>query len=203
LQELDDGTYGHVFTSRFVVRQRHRYRLVVQRSDGAESVAETTVPNLQAPIALPAQVTPDSVTQVLVWPDAGVPERIEIAYCAKPVGDFSCDDILIDYGRTGEMTSQGWEVPVALGRDLTFVRRQLGYPDSVALELSNVEMRFTSLDSEWKAPPGEYDPEVFGQPGALTNVENGFGFWGSLARSIRSWTPDEAALSALGYVPPA
>ena len=203
LQELDDGTYGHVFTSRFVVREGHRYRLVVQRSDGAESVAETTVPNLQAPIAMPAQITSDSITQVLVWPDAGVPERIELVYCAKPVGGFGCDDVLIDYGRTGKKTSSGWEVPIALGRDLLFVRRQLGFADEVVLELSNIDVRFTSLDSEWDAPQGEFDPEVFGQPGALTNVENGFGFWGSLARSIRSWTPDPEALRALGYVPPA
>ncbi len=202
LVQLDDGTYGHVFTSRFVVRQGHRYRLVVQRSDGAESTAETEVPNLSQPIVSPAVITPDSVTQDLTWPEAGVPERIEIAYCAKPVGSFSCNDIVINYGRAGRRTESGWVVPVALGRDLLFVRQQLGVASSLILELSSVEMRFTSLDKNWNAPTGDFDPDVFAQPSALTNVENGFGFWGAVARSIHAWMPDERALSAFGYVPP-
>jgi hypothetical protein len=143
------------------------------------------------------------VTQVVTWPDAGVPEAVEIAYCAKPVGAFSCNDILIDYGRKGARTSEGWAMEVDLGRDLLFVRQQLGVPESVVLELSNLELRFTSLDQEWTAPQGAFDPDVFAQPGALDNVENGFGFWGSVARSIYSWTPDAEALDAMGYVPPA
>jgi hypothetical protein len=203
LQQFEDGTHGHVYTSRFVVRQGHTYRLVVERSDGAASIAETTVPNLGPPVASPARIRPDSVTQVLTWKDAGVPENIEVAYCAKPVGAFSCTDIVIDYGRKGEKAAEGWAVPVELGKDLLFVRQQMGFAESLVLELSNVEMRYTSLDQKWDAPQGTFDPEVFGQPDALNNVENGFGFWGSVARSIYSWTPDREALEALGYVPPA
>lgn len=203
LTRLDDGTYGHVFFGRFVVRQGRTYRLVIRRSDGVETTAETTVPNLPPPVAGPVRITPDSVTQKVFWPRGGTPEEIILAYCAKPVGAFSCNDILIDYDRAGRKTDDGWELPVALGRDLLFVRQQLGLPNSVTLELSNLELRFTSLDEKWTAPQGPFDPEVFAQPGALTNVENGFGFWGSVARSIHSWLPDEAALEALGYVPPA
>lgn len=202
LRQLDDGSYGHVFTSRFVVRLGHTYRLVIHRSDGAESIAETTVPNLGSPTVEPARVTPDSVTQVVRWPGAGVPDHIEVAYCAKPVGSLSCEEIVIDYGRSGRKTSGGWEVEVALGRDLRFVRQQQGFEDTLAVELSTVEMRFTSLDQAWQAPVGSFDPYVFAQPGALTNVENGFGFWGSVARSTYAWTPDPEVLDALGHVSP-
>lgn len=202
LQQLDDGTYGHIFNARFVVREGHRYRLVIRRSDGAESTAETTVPYLGPPVGEPARITADSVTQALVWPDAGVPDKIVVVYCAKPVGSFSCDPIEIDYGRAGRRTPNGWKVTVNLKRDLDFVRQQLGVDSLLPLELSTVEMEFTSLDEDWKAPVGEFDPDVFGQPGALTNVENGFGFWGSVARGVSTWTPDTAALDALGYVPP-
>lgn len=203
LQQFDDGTYGHVFSSRFVVHPGRRYRLTVRRSDGAESTAETTVPNLPEPEVDPATVTADSVSQVLHWIGAGTPQSIEVVYCAKPIGQISCSGIPINYGRAGHRTSDGWDVPVKLSRDLPFVRQRLAYPDTVILVLADVEMRFTSLDRYWVVPPEPIDPELFAQPAALNNVENGFGYWGSVARTNHSWIPDRRALESLGYVPPA
>jgi len=201
--KLEDGRFGHVFRAAFVVRKGREYELVVERSDGAKSIARTTVPNLKDWEVAPAEITHDTTSQTITWMGVGTPEDISISYCAKPVGALRCPSIVVPYGRRGRRTEEGWEVEIQLSKDLLFVRQQLGVGEGLLLELSTMDMLFTALDENWILPEEPFDPEEFAQPDALTNVENGFGFWGSISRSGASWIPDAEALAVSGFVPPA
>jgi hypothetical protein len=201
LRKLDDGNYGHLFTAAFVVRKGHEYEMVVTRSDGATTVARTRVPNLKQMEVEPAVVVGDSTFQTITWVGASTPERIVVNYCAKRVEVFRCEPVNIDYGRSGRRTEDGWAVDILLSKDLAVLRQQMGVEDSVQLELAPLDLLFTVLDDQWVLPEGSFDPEEFAQPDALTNVENGFGFWGSMSRSTGTWMPEADALAVSGYVP--
>ena len=202
LERLDDGSYGHVFRAAFVVHRGREYRLTVTRSDGAQSIATTKIPNFRNWTVEPAEVDGAEITQQIFWPGLATPESIEISYCAKPVGAFLCNSVIVPYGRKGERTEEGWVVVVDLGRDLLFVRQQLGVANDQILELSSLDMLMTGLDEQWTVPPEPIDVNEFGQPDALNNVESGFGFWGSIGRSTASWMPRADALAPVGFVPP-
>ncbi len=62
-------------------------------------------------------------------------------------------------------------------------------------------MEFTALaaDSAWAPPGGVFDPDVLVVPGALSNVENGYGFIGA-GEGIRvQWIPSVNARLVAGY----
>lgn len=202
LVELDDGNYGHVFRAAFIVRKGHEYQLVVTRSDGAQSRARTRVPRLSSWRTEEPVVQGDTTSQVLTWMGVSTPDEISVWYCARPVGALACQRVAVPYGRKGRRTEEGWAVNVELSRDLLFVRQTMGFGEDVVPELTFIEMRLTALDDQWVLPESPVDPNEFAQPGALSNVENGFGFWGSIAGSQASWVPDREVLAVSGYVPP-
>lgn len=201
LRELDDGNFGHVFTASFVVHKGREYELVVTRSDGATTVARTKVPNLTQMEVGPAVIVGDSTFQTVTWLGASTAEDIIVNYCAKPAEYFRCEPVSIYYGRSGRRTEDGWAIDIQLSKDLAFLRNQMGFEDAVQLELAPLDMLFTALDDKWILPEEPFDPEEFAQPGALTNVEDGFGFWGSMSLSTGTWMPEAEALAVSGYVP--
>ncbi len=170
LVKLDDGNFGHVFRAAFVVNKGHRYELVVTRSDGARSVAQTTVPNLKDWRVDAAEIRDDTTTQTITWMGVSTPENITMSYCAKPVGGFSCNPVVVQYGRRGRRIEEGWEVDVQLSRDLQFVRQQLGVGETLQLELSSMDMLFTALDDKWILPEEPFDPQEFAQPDVLAGA---------------------------------
>ncbi len=201
LRRLDDGSFGHVFSAQFVVSRGTTYRLTVRRSDGAESVAETTVPHFTEAEALPATVSGDTVQQIIRW--KGIPgvDDVNIIYCAAPVGVGACFDgadgggLLIPYGPVGRRVGNDWEVPVELSRDFAFLRDIAGLSPELPLQLNSLQIRVLGLDEKWTVYD---DPDVFAQPTSLNNVENGFGYWGSVGNGLFEWTPDESALAEMG-----
>ena len=174
LRRLDDGTYGHIFYSAFVVRSGGRYRLTVTRSDGMESVAETVVPSDHEVEILPAEVVDDRVIQIIRWKDVPTLENTDIIYCAAPIGIRACYDgedgagLIIGYGRKGARVGNDWEITVDLSRDFDFLRQINGLAPDLPLGLYTLHMRVIVLDAGWRVL---LDPTEFAQPGALDNVE--------------------------------
>ena len=198
LEELSDGTYGHIFRMRFFVRAGRTYRLEVRRSDAITASAETTVPRL--PESIPQlkaiQVSPDSVlTQEVYLPDLASPWEILVIYrVAFP--DISFPDILrlvgvrLPYGRSGERTDDGgWRFTINLSEDAPRVRESIARTNGYEgpLDLTAMGLQIKILDTNWDPPEGVFDPEVLAQPGTLSNVENGYGFWGSIGLYQRDW----------------
>ena len=51
-------------------------------------------------------------------------------------------------------------------------------------------LEIEQLSDEWETPE------------APVNIENGFGFFGSVARNVETWTLEAADIRQLGYKPP-
>ena len=71
--------------------------------------------------------------------------------------------------------------------------------DSTALTLVSMGVRIRILDANWDPPEGLFDPEVLAQPGTLSNVENGYGFWGSIGVYTQEWPVTIDFSRLLGY----
>ena len=204
LMQLDDRTYGHVFTAAFPVREGAHYRLTVFRSDGAFSIAETVIPESFESEIMPAQVQPDRVVQIVRWKDVPTPETIDVVYCAGPVDSRVCADgadgggLLIRYGHEGRRVGNDWEVKVELSRDFELLREIAGLGPDVPLGLFSLQMRINALDEGWAVLA---DANDFAQLKALDNVLGGFGYWGAVGNSILDWFPEEEALEAIGVIP--
>ena len=216
LEELDDGTYAHIFRAAFLVQPARSYRLEVRRSDGATAIAETRVPFISDAARFrrdPVQVTADSVvTQDVYLSNVPSPWNIESLYLMgneTPQGSpFTPlqSRFYVSYGRSGERTDdEGWHVQISISEDQAPVRaaieefRRQGIYDDTPLVLRSMGIRVRLLDANWDPPEGVFDPEVLAQPGRLSNVENGHGFWGSIGLYTQEWNVSQEFSELLGY----
>lgn len=197
LEQLSDGTYGHIFTARFSPRAKRTYRLEVIRSDGKMTVAETTMPSIEGATILhrgPVVYSADSleVYQDIVIPGVSSPWAIRAEYVW---GFFTNNRTLVDYGRRGKRTKNGdWMVRMTYSEDRIPVQERVKWffdqgilTESTPPTLTAVGLQIRVLDQNWDPPQGIFDPEVLAQPGTLSNVENGYGFFGSVGLYAEAW----------------
>ncbi len=197
LEQLSDGTYGHIFTARFSPRARRTYRLEVIRSDGKMTVAETTIPSIDGVSILqrgPVVYSVDSteVYQDIVIPGISSPWGIQAEYVW---GFFTNNRTLVNYGRRGKRTQSGdWMVRMTYSADRIPVQERVQWffdrgilTEATPPGLVAVGLKIRILDQNWDPPQGVFDPEVLAQPGTLSNVENGYGFFGSVGLYAEAW----------------
>ncbi len=211
LVAFDDSSTGHVFWSPFRAVFEHRYRLEVRRSDGAEArvavtmPAAVTVPPLSAlvvrervPVEIRGKVrnfvsiavTYDVLTTPpsQPWPPGTVP---------PPALRFP---VTIPYDGEQERIDGGWVIPVDIREDFktvqeTFIRNCL----TPEVTLRRILLDLLVADEAWRPPGGSFDPDVLVEPGAFSNVENGFGFFGAgYTVSIR-WIPTTGVRESAGF----
>ena len=217
VEQLDDGLYAHLFRATFLVQPQHRYRLRVRRSDGATTTAETTVPLLRDATLFerhPINVASDStvVTQDVFIPGISSPGDLEVIYRyqAVLVRPFFADvfvrsRVAVPYGRTGEQAgNNGWQVTINISDDQAFVlddvRSMLRTEQDIqSVLLTSMGIQMKLLDDQWILPAGTADLEDFAQPGTLSNVENGYGFWGSIGLYVEEWAVSPQLSQWLGY----
>jgi len=204
VEQLDDGLYGHIFRATFLVQPQHTYRLQVRRSDGATATAETTVPWLRGTTLFerhPINVSSDStvVTQDVFIPGISSPGDLEVIYRYQAIlvrpffaNVFVRSRVAIPYSRAGERLGDGWQFTITISDDQAFVlddvRSMLRTEQtihSVFLTFMGIQMKI--LDDKWTLPAGTADLEDFAQPGTLSNVKNGYGFWGSIGLYVEEW----------------
>ena len=191
LEHLENGLWGHIFKAKFLVRPGRTYRLEVTRSDGKVSSAETTVPRFPVTVPQPAalfypyELSPDSgkATEIFV-PDIASPWDMVVSY------DLEGRFIHLPYGRPGFRTDDGgWKFDIDMSNDAPRLRSQLGLSPTAELPLLHaILLQIRALDSNWDPPEGVFDPEILAQPGTMSNVENGYGFWGSIGLYQYTWT---------------
>ncbi len=189
LDQLADGSYAHIFRARFMVKAGRTYRLTVTRSDGQTTTAETTVPFLSAVVP-----TPDTLFYPYeIRPDDGPPRSIFLPGVVSPWNAFVTYDlqgtfVRLPYGRPGTPTEGGWRFDIDMGADAPRLRTTLGLDSTAALPLLHaIDLTVRLLDANWTPPDGAFDPEVLAQPGTLSNVENGLGFFGSMGLYQYTW----------------
>jgi len=198
LTRLSDGSYGHIYRASFIVRPSRTYRLEITRNDGKITSAETDVPNLSGTRVeqqLPVVRPDSSVYQDLILPGINSPWDVEVSYWFP----FSGSPIRIPYGRSGVATEDGgWMVRVDITQDMETLSAIRQQPEE-NLTWDAMGVRLQVLDAKWDPPMDIFDPEVLSIPGTLSNVEKGFGFFGSIGLFQDDW-PNSAALNAaLGF----
>lgn len=206
---FDTGQIGHIFYAPLRIRAGFTYRLEVLPEDGdLVTSAETVVPSEPVATVFPETMewiftTRLVARQRIVWDGLEqAPFDIEQWYRFLRVSDFSYSDVKLSYdpvngavpGEAGQ-----WEVDIDLVRDRDSLVTEMDIGPSTPL--AGVGLRITLLDNAFLPPGEEFDREVLAQPGTLSNVENGFGFFGSVGRFSVEWLLADTTVSALGMTP--
>ena len=211
LEQLDDGTYGHIFRSTFILHPGRTYRLEVTRSDGVVTSAETTIPVIDDPALFergPVVFEDDStrIYQDIVVPRITSPWDIQAIYLWG--GGTINRRVYVPYGRRGERTDDGWKLTIEMTQDQAVVRQNIDESIEIGTINENTLVAMTSmglqiriLDENWDPPGGVFDPDALALPGSFSNVENGYGFWGAIGLYIQEWNICEFS-TALGYQDP-
>lgn len=191
LVRFGDGTRGHVFFSPFQVKHGETHRLRVERSDGAAAEVTVTMPPLTTLDSLRREGRVGPVRYVIGVDDAPRLTGVRATYTF--VGDIPTRVQSIRHTDRAKRTDTGWEVVIPFEEDIndilnTFANGPVG--------LFSFEVSVYVSNEEWnvEAAGGTFDPDVLVQPGTLSNVENGFGFYGAgyrLTRPLRPFVQDE------------
>jgi len=200
LTQLSDGTYGHVFRANINILAGRTYRLDVVREDGRSASAMTTVPAVLSTRALPAEpvaLSDTTIFQDIFLPGIHSPWNVRVVYYFPDRAPMR-----IDYGRPGEaVEGEGWSFRVDFHRDVALMLEAFQTATVSEIEWDAMGVELLALDRNWDPPGDVFDPEILAQPSSLSNVENGYGYFGSTALFQDSW-PNSGALDALfGFSP--
>ncbi len=209
LEKLKDGTYGHIFSSSFIVDAKRSYRLEVIRADGKMTTAETTVPGTVSDTLLVKAPVVWENDSTLVYQDfeiPGIPSPWDIKVFYWWEGGIAKQGVYVPYGRQGERTSDGgWRIRATISEDQPKVWDRVQWAIDTGLltptgthHLFAMGLQIRILDGNWNPPEGVFDPEVLAQPGVLSNVRNGHGFFGSVGLYTQEWNIEDIS-RPLGY----
>lgn len=206
---FSDGSIGNVFHAPFRPVPGWTYELSVVREDGNRSTATTTIPLVTGVELDDPTISVAAVFQKIRWSDIDFPPfRVEVWYRflnSSPSRPFL--NAVIPYGDVSEEYGQfvqddKWEVLVRLTEDKEAVTEELGISEDAEPFLMSVGMRLTMTSDSWRPPDGVFDPEVLVQPGTFSNIEGGFGFFGSVNQFTHEWTLSPGITSLIGYTYP-
>ncbi|MCZ6758063.1 MAG: hypothetical protein O7C39_07255 [Bacteroidetes bacterium] len=210
LVQTEDGSYGHIFKSQFIVNPLRTYRLEVVRSDGKMATAETTVPYIPDAALFekgPEVFSPDSTElyQDIYIPRIASPWDIQGIYLWGGGGTIN-RRVYVQHGRSGYRTADGgWQMRLTISEDQAVVRENIQWSidtgditEATLVGITALGVQLRILDQDWDPPAGVFDPEVLSAPGAFSNVINGYGRFGSIGLYIQEWNAEHLSV-ALGY----
>lgn len=197
---ISDGTIGHVYHSSFRPEWNHPYRLELVGPDGGVTSVEVTVPPrsnliLDEPDTTSVVLLPASIEgEVPLLFNNELEVRVRYVVGFDPAGNAIFDFLryIKPYDDEVRRTAEGWSLVVNMNevynevagevmRDLRFVTQ-----NGIGLQL--LSFSATVGNEEWAPPGGEFNAEALIQPGAFSNVENGFGFVAAGYKLQRTWT---------------
>ena len=183
-----DSQYVHIYRALFNPLEGRTYALRVARANGNAATAQTTVPAVNRYEATLHDITPDSLILDILVPDIEQIWNVTVNFTLLGGGV-----VRIDLGRPGTPTADGWRYQINLidaYRELS--NRLNGDPNGqVRLEFYGVQT--TLMPPDWLVvAEGEVDVNALAQPGVASNVEGGYGYWGSLGFHLKDWfvTPE-------------
>lgn len=202
--QMSDESIAHVFYAPFRPIPGWTYEIEVRRSDGIVTSAETTLPLAENATVVEPQFSGAGANQRVVWEGIDFPPfRVEVWYrFANTLPNQPFREAVVVYNDFDIGAPAGgdtWEVVARLSRDKAAVARILGVSEDARLPLLGVGMRLAIKDERWRPPGGVFDREVLVQPGTFSNVQNGFGFIGSVNQYTVEWALEEEVLTRLGY----
>ncbi|MEM1095384.1 MAG: hypothetical protein AAGJ10_12350 [Bacteroidota bacterium] len=202
LRANDDSTaFFHVFTARTdAIRQGDRYRLEVRRSDGRMASAETVIPSFtrDASVELaPPTGVPGQVYQQITVPGIGQPGAVAMTYFVG-VARFEVPYTREGVGPTipgspppsgpGEVVGNDWVFTANYSTDAPEVIRLLESSGGFGefSPLTRIGVRIVRSSDDWALIDNLDNPPIL-QPGQQSNVEGGYGFFGSVGPIEASW----------------
>lgn len=208
LEPLSDGTYAHIFRSNFIVQPGREYRLDVTRADGVKAWATTKVPNITDSsfflIDTPIVATDSSISQRIMAEENLNVWGLEAIYNWR--GDNFNKRVFVPYEVLNQIRDIGsWETLLSLSEDQVHVRQSISealrdediFADT-PLILVSTGIRMIMLDSGWQMPENGVEITELTPPADVTNIHNGYGYFGSIGFYIQEW--DACDMSApLGY----
>ena len=131
------------------------------------------------------------VQRVTLLGQPRLPRNVRVQYEVTPPGAAAPVTLTVPFVSEGLTTPQGVEVIVNLAADREEILRRLDLPriDSTVV-LHRVGLEVEQLSAEWA------------QPEAPVNIENGFGFFGSVSRYVASWTLAAEDAAQVGFRTP-
>ena len=197
LDRFSDGSYGHIYRSSFQVRPNRVYRLEITRNDGITTWAETRVPSLfstHVERSSPLVTQDSSVFLDFVLPGVPSPWNVEVAYW---MGGGA--PIRISHGRSGSATDNGgWQITIDVAKDVELLGSIL-QRDEENIFWAAMGIRAQVLDDNWDPPLDIFDPEVLSIPGTLSNVVNGYGFFGSIGLLQDDWPVSQEFVDVMEF----
>lgn len=193
--QFSDSTYGHVFQAIFSINPGEEYELSISDVTGDATTVVTTVPEVKPPIPGDFSTEGGRVIQELHIPDLyRQPFRVESTYfLVSPIFNSDRHGFVISSENRGTVDEDGITVRLNLSEELSEMRRIIRenlprYSDLPVLEdpanfpigFSERSIRVFAGDSAWQHLTPDPDLPTLSQPGAISNVENGFGFFGAL-----------------------
>jgi hypothetical protein len=209
LSQLEDGTYGHVFKSHFLLNPRRGYRLEVIRADGKMAYADTRVPGTISDTLLVKHSVVWENDSTMVYQDfdiPGIPSPWDIKMYYWWEGGTAKQGVYVPYNRQGSRTNDGgWRIRANISEDQPAVWARVQWAQDTGLltptgthHVFAMGIQIRILDGNWDPPLGVFDPEILAQPGVLSNVVGGHGFFGSVGLYAQEWSIEDISKS-LGY----
>ena len=130
--------------------------------------------------------------------------RIEVTYRYRyrtPTG-IEIGTTMVSYDGKQRRVEGGWVINLTPAPDLRAIQRLLEQniivDREIGLKLAKLTIQLIVANAEWDPPGGAFDACVLVQPGALRNVENGFGFIGAGYWLSDSWVPLDTIIVDIG-----
>ena len=206
--QLTDGDYRHVYWADFAASAGETYRLEVTRSDGETSWGETTVP---PPVALEVLEADTMVAREAFQPlfIRGNPPRlprIDVEYIVvgfRPGGSIPIfKPVTINYAGKPVQQADGWLLEIDLIEDFRVIFEIFDEDGEVTtdiIDLREIQVRVHVGDENWVSPNGVFDAEFLVEPGTFSNIENGFGYFGSGYVESIAFRPPVALIRRAGF----
>jgi len=206
--EFSDSTEGIIYSAEFTPEYEETYRLEVESQSGEISRAQTTIPN-EVNISL---LTTSTLFRPGIFIEGELPNLVQAgilydAVALQPAISTQSDirvPILVSYRGEQDRSDGGWEIRANLRDDFEQVRQAM---DGVCLTTPFITIRGADFrafvgDETW-VPPGnaaDFDEGLLVQPGTFSNIENGFGFFGSGYNVDFALRLAGSTLTQIGYI---
>lgn len=195
---LADGSAANIFVSPFRAEFGHTYRLVAEAEGGLPASAVVEVPERVRPLRRGPFFGSEGASEEVRW--LGAP-RLNGALVEVELASAICEryEVALEADVVGP-SELGWSASVPYARIARRVNEVHGVSAS-ALGILRVRVEGRVAGAAWVPPGGVFDPEVLVEPGAFTNVTDGFGFVGASYPTSLEWAPSADTQRRAGFRP--
>lgn len=165
---------------------------------------------LQVRYLVKAKVPPASLAYPVLLPDkqedfSSPPPPTDPQAPPPPTDSLIVQHFIVpvEYSEESMVDAAGWTIPINFSFDFRDIRQRVArvaQPDAAyGIRLEGIEITFVAANAEWAAPGNQYEAEILIQPGAMTNVQGGFGFVGAGYRLTHTYQLPDDVLTRIGF----